>query len=85
MGLSVIMVNAASYGRREQRSSEILCGDDINESISLICSDRGGSYAPLPNELTNPNSLRPGIVDDCCRSGCSPEQLEQYCMYKIDD
>lgn len=51
-----------------------LCSRDLSDSLSIICSDKGFNEPRTPLLHSGP-----GIVEECCLSRCTYEQLRQYC------
>nr|QIJ58386.1 insulin-like peptide 1 [Pyrrhocoris apterus] len=51
-----------------------LCGPDLANAMMLACKGRGYNVA-----FRGEKRFKRGIVDECCRRGCSWSTLEMYC------
>lgn len=60
---------------------ERFCSKSLSDALYLICKDRGGYNEPFSysREETQRSYSGPGLVEECCHSPCSLQQLEQYC------
>ncbi|XP_066909347.1 uncharacterized protein [Halyomorpha halys] len=66
-------------------SARQFCGSDLADVMSLVCSGRGYNVAFKTEYSPAEKRYKRGIVDECCRRGCSWSTLETYCSPESSD
>nr|BAV78813.1 insulin-like peptide 2 [Plautia stali] len=66
-------------------SARQFCGSDLADVMSLVCSGRGYNVAFKTEYSPADKRYKRGIVDECCRRGCSWSTLETYCSPESSD
>ncbi|XP_036171706.1 insulin-like [Myotis myotis] len=73
-----------------QSEDQHLCGEYLEDVMTITCGDRGFKNPMAPLELPDPQGVlnrisleellqNSGIVEECCINVCSLYELERYC------
>ncbi|KDR22482.1 insulin-like growth factor I, juvenile form [Zootermopsis nevadensis] len=81
--LLTMTVSASPLGRLQ------LCGSELANKLAEICSIQGYNdpfrhsmyyeVSPFEGGVSSTTRSKRGVADECCKTGCSWDTLEQYC------
>lgn len=61
------------------------CSSNLGNALSLVCMGRGYNEPSDKAYYGYSDSYSIGAADECCRVGCSYDDLEKYCKPTLDN